>query len=269
MVSVNQTDESIRIIVKAERQVAYLSPDHLVPWGTRRDNSRNKRFNEKLYKLYPQFQEKPIKILDMGCSGGGFVKDCIDDGCLAVGLEGSDFSKKYRRAEWGTIPDFLFTCDITGDFEILLKTNQGEEIIQFEAITTWEVIEHIAEKDLAKVSSNVKKHLTTGGLWILSVSPNEEVIDGIRLHQTVHDKPWWIAKFKELGFEHLEEYVNYFNTQFIRGPKYGAPDTFHLILSVDKSKVPSIPKQSISHTIYDWWLGSRPQKIVRRLLIGE
>lgn len=41
-----------RIKVQATREVAYESPDHLVPWGTRRDNSRHRRFNQKLYELF-------------------------------------------------------------------------------------------------------------------------------------------------------------------------------------------------------------------------
>jgi len=30
-----------RVTVIAEREVAYLSPDHIMPWGTRRDNNKN------------------------------------------------------------------------------------------------------------------------------------------------------------------------------------------------------------------------------------
>src|ERR1051325_9658844 len=136
----NQTSQSeqaplFKVILKAEREVAYASPDHILPWGTRRDNSRNPRFNDKLYKLFPRYQET-LKVLDMGCSGGGFVKSCFDEGCLAVGLEGSDFSKKWRRAEWRTIPELLCTCDITADFGLLLDFNQKVQRLVFDAITS-------------------------------------------------------------------------------------------------------------------------------------
>jgi hypothetical protein len=256
------------IIIKREKEVAYDSPDYLMPWGTRRDNSRNRRFNEKLYKLFPQDNEF-LKILDLGCSGGGFVRDCLNDGCLAVGLEGSDFSKKTRRAEWATIPDFLFTCDITEKFELFKEDKKGVEPILFNVITTWEVIEHISEQNLSKVAENVKQHLHKNGLWIMSVSPNEEIIGGVRLHQTVHLKPWWISKFQSLGFEHVEAYAQYFNTQYIRGPKYGGPGSFHLFLTKDPAFAPPIPKQNIAEILYDQWLGSRLQVILRRLLIGN
>jgi len=257
---------AFKIRVEAERRIAFTSPDHLMPWGTRRDNSRNRRFNQKLYTLY---SNRHLHILDLGCSGGGFVKDCLDDGCLAIGLEGSDYSQKYRRAAWAIIPDFLFTCDVTGDFDICLEQGNIRERLLFDVVTSWELIEHIAERDLARVAANVKKHLALDGLWIMSVSPNKEVVNGVRLHQTVQPRLWWIKKFKQLGFEHLEAYVHYFNTQFIRGPKYGAPRSFHLVLNPDPSKAPPIPKQTLTERIYDRWLASRPQRLVQRLLIGD
>src|SRR5262249_52883832 len=149
------------------RPVAYDSPDHRFPTGTRRDNSRNRRFNVKLYQLLGRHMPRvgprgawvywpniDLKVLDIGCAGGGFVKDCLDDGYLAVGLEGSDYSKKRNRAEWATIPDYLFTCDVTKDFDVVLRDGGGERRILFDAVTAWEVMEHIAERDLPKVAEN-------------------------------------------------------------------------------------------------------------------
>ena len=250
----------VKIVVKTEREVAYESPDHLTPWGTKQDSSRNHRFNDKLYKLYPRQQQ--LKVLDMGCSGGGFVKDCIDDGCFAIGLEGSDYSKRHRRAEWRAIPECLFTCDVTGEFEVLTGTSEMLQPLRFDVVTCWEMIEHIAEPDISKVAANVKKHLVPGGIWIMSVSPNEEIIHGVRLHQTVNPKSWWIGKFAELGFEHSEPHVHYFNTQFVRGPKYSGPGSFHLILTLDKSGLPAIPHESLLRRLHDIWIGSLPQKVL-------
>lgn len=264
-----QISTDSKVTVTAEREVAYDSPDHLMPWGTRADNSRNPRFNEKLYYLHPK-RENYMTLLDLGCSGGGFVKECLDDGCLAVGLEGSDFSKKYRRAEWATIPDFLFTCDITRDFEVMLQTDGKKERIAFDIITAWEVMEHIKTEDISRVAENIKKHMKPSSLWIMSVSPNEETLNGVTLHQTVQPKEWWIEKFKTLGLSHIERYNDYFNTQYIRGPKYRAPGSFHLILSLDPEKAPRIPSQAFGwkSRLFDMWLGSRYQKIVRRWVTG-
>ena len=259
-----------KIILKAERGVASDSPDHLMPWGTRADNSRNPRFNQKLYHLYPG-REHMMAVLDLGCSGGGFVKSCLDDGCLAVGLEGSDFSKKRRRAEWATIPDFLFTCDITKNFEIFIEGGEDAERVQFDVVTAWEVMEHIKTADLPKLIENIKKHLKPSGLWIMSISPNEEVVNGVTLHQTVQPKAWWIDMFAKSGLTHLEEYDGYFNTQYVRGPKYNGPGSFHLILSPDPNKAPTIPLRGLSWSsyLYDRWLGSKYQKLLKKWVVGE
>jgi SAM-dependent methyltransferase len=250
----------IKIVVKTEREIAYESPDHLMPWGTKQDNSRNPRFNDKLYKLYPKQQQ--LKVLDMGCSGGGFVKDCIDAGCFAIGLEGSDYSKRHRRAEWRAIPEYLFTCDVTGDFEISVEASGVAQRTAFDVVTCWEMIEHIAEPDIARVAENVKKHLAPTGLWIMSVSPRSDMHDGVELHQTIQPKAWWIAKFQQLGLVHLPAFDRYFNTQYIRGPKYGTLDSFHLILSQDPSKAPPIPKEILLRRLNDRWIGSLLQKVL-------
>jgi SAM-dependent methyltransferase len=251
---------AFKIIVKTEREVAYESPDHLVPWGTRRDNSVNQRFNDKLYKLFPM--GRFLKVLDLGCSGGGFVRNCFDDGHLAIGLEGSDFSKRLGRAEWRTIPEYLFTGDVTRDIEIFTESKGQLEPLLFDVVTSWEMMEHIATPDIPRVAANVKKHLAPGGLWIMSVSPREDIVNGVNLHQTVQPQPWWVAKFAQLGLENLPEYVNYFNTQWVRGPKYGYSNSFHLVLAQGRANLPPVPREGLLRWIYDRWLNSMPQKFI-------
>jgi 2-polyprenyl-3-methyl-5-hydroxy-6-metoxy-1,4-benzoquinol methylase len=255
----------MQVIVNAERNVACDSPDHLMPWGTRHDNFANQRFNYKLWALYPV--SSVVKVLDLGCSGGGFVKSCIEDGHFAVGLEGSDFSKKYRRAAWATNPDSLFTCDVTRPFQVV-QPNADGRLMEFDVVTAWEFIEHISEDDLTAVAANVHAHLAPGGLWILSVANYEHVVGGVRLHQTVRPKSWWQQKFESLGFKHLERFVKYFSPQFVRG-RVDNEITFHLVLTNDPSKLPAIPNQSIALSLFDIWHGSIPQRYMRKVIVGD
>jgi tetratricopeptide (TPR) repeat protein len=205
-----------KFILQTDKPVAVDSPDYLVPHGTKLDNSKNQLFNQKLYAL---FEGKPLYVLDLGCSGGGFIKNCIDDGHIGIGLEGSDYSKKLGRAEWKTIPNNLFTCDITAEFSLKAvdDISLAESEVKFNAITAWEFIEHIKTEDLPKVCNNVSRHLQKGGIWIMSVSPNEEVIDGMRLHQTVENQDW------------------------VRGHLQGAPGSFHFVLTYGDDEPPAIP----------------------------
>ena len=253
-----------KIILECEREVAVESPDHLMPWGTRRDSSRNHRFNEKLYKIYGK--EFP-SVLDLGCSGGGFVRDCHDDGCLAVGLEGSDFSKKHRRAEWASIPDNLFTCDITRRFQLYIEGERRKRPIKFDVITSWEVMEHIAEENMPALFDNAARHLAKGGMWIMSIANSSDVVSGVELHQTIRSKAWWVGRLTGHGFIHAPEMEGYFCSQYVRG-KFDNDTTFHVIVTNDRARLPPIPSQSIFTVASDYWVGSRPQQLLRRFTYG-
>lgn len=253
----------MRIKIITDHPVAYTSPDYIMPWGTKKDNSVNLRFNTKLYNLYPG---KFLRILDLGCSGGGAIHSFINNGHLGIGLEGSDYSKKMQRAAWPIISRFLHTCDITKPFEII--DEEISEKIIFDVVTAWEVMEHIAENDIGLLADNVKKHLAPDGLWIMSVSHDEEIVGGVRLHQSVFPKNWWVDKFEKLGFKHHENLVSYFNNQFVRGRKYGAPNSSHLVLSLKSGSAPPVSSGSKTAWLYDRWVGSKPQQILKRIVLG-
>ncbi|MFH0876802.1 MAG: methyltransferase domain-containing protein [Candidatus Omnitrophota bacterium] len=269
-----------KIILKCERDVAFDSPDHLVPEGTKSDNSKNPRFNKRLYALYAP--NMPA-VLDLGCSGGGFVKDCIDDGCLAVGLEGSDFSKRSGRVEWATIPDNLFTCDISRDFQLYIGNNGKMDPLKFDVVTMWEVIEHIAERDLPTLCKNIQKHLKPGGLWIASVGWGSIVLGGLEHHQTVKERDWWENMFMKNGFTNMPNLMRHFNTQWVRGAKLPLRYGFNIVLTNDPTKAPRPVRGSVVDTIMDYsvglpggvgqilnvyWEGS-PCQMVKRKLFGR
>jgi len=235
--------------IVTNKPVAIDSPDHLLPWGTARDNSVNLAFNKKLIRLIPVSQ---LRVLDLGCAGGGFVKSILAQGGFAIGVEGSDYSRVRKRAEWATIPDHLFTADITEPFWLLEEGAQNQERpLQFNVITGWEIIEHVREEQLACVCENIMRHLSTGGLVIMSVSPLEDVIKGVRLHQTVKQKEWWIAKFEELGLIHHESLCGYFGIDWIRGG-FNAPGSEHLVMTkAAEKKVIDDKIRSLKLTIWE------------------
>lgn len=231
-----------------EHPVAVYSQDHIVPGGTMHDNSRNSRFNKKLYRLLLHIS--PIRICDLGCAGGGFVKDCLDDGHVAIGIEGSDYSTKWdgpggtreerelrkpgRRAEWATIPDNLFTADITKPFEVTVGDPADRMSFRpavFDVFTAWEVMEHLHESDLPVLCDNVRHHLAPGGIWVMSVS--EQPGD---YHVCVNDRRWWLQLFDRNGFRNRDDLVEQFDVNdWVRGPNHKAPMSFHLILSAKES----------------------------------
>src|SRR3954466_16367742 len=143
--------------LETKHPVAFESPDHLAPRGTMNDNSTNKKFVTFMAERIDR--ELPGVIhgsLDLGCSGGQLVRDFRDMGWIAVGLEGSDYSLKHKRANWPELAGKnLFTCDITKPFELL----NHEAPLKFDLITAWEVIEHIGTADLDQLFRNITTRL--------------------------------------------------------------------------------------------------------------
>src|SRR5262245_39012605 len=122
-----------RIVVCTDHPIASDSLDHTEPRGTAQDNSRNRRFNWKLYELFGEL-DRPMGGLGLGWAGGGFVRDCLYDGRLGVGVEGSDYSARFGRAEWPVLGGRnLFTADITRPFEVRAgETPAAEGRLAFE-----------------------------------------------------------------------------------------------------------------------------------------
>jgi len=179
------------IKLETKNPIAFESPDHLIPWGTSRDNSTNKKFVTHMAKLIGRNQPgKVLGALDLGCSGGQLVADYRELGWAAVGLEGSDFSLKHRRANWPALAGKnLFTCDVTKPFTVWLKGSQG----QFQLITMWEVLEHIPTSDLPQLFTNITKHLAPGGYFIATTTSRPDIHDGVDLHQTKWTNAEWKA----------------------------------------------------------------------------
>ena len=248
-----------KIEVITNNPIALDSNDHLKPWGTKRDNSKNFRFNSKLEKLY----KRSINVLDLGCSGGGFIREMIESGNFGVGIEGSNYSKLFNRGEWGVIKDNLFTADITKEFSILYES----KAVEFDVVTMWEVIEHIKEEDLKMLLNNVSSHLKQNGLFIISVSNFGDSPEGVELHETIKPRDWWINKIESLGFKEEKKLYNFFNHQYIRG-KEQTEKNFNLIFSKEGFNL-NIPKVSLINKILDAWFGSKLQQTIKYLINGR
>lgn len=168
--------------------IAFDSPDHIMPHGTKNDNHNNiELFNE----IEEHFKRK-INFIDLGCSGGAFVKQFVDNGHTAIGLEGSDYSIIHNRAEWPELyRKNLFTCDIARKYQIYLYDSKEIYEAKFDIISCWEVIEHINPNMLEIFFNNIYNHLSDDGLFIGSISKKQEIINEVVLHQSIFDEDTW------------------------------------------------------------------------------
>lgn len=219
--------------VETTNPIAKNSDDHIWPRGTVFNNSTNRNFNLKLYNLFGNTGD--LRVLDLGCSGGGFVKTLLEDGYKAIGIEGSDISRRLRSGEWDTCPLHLFTSDIASKFQI--RERDGKAML-FHCITAWEVLEHIPTEKLPQLIDNIARHLTMDGIFVASVdtAPDANPIVGATYHLTLQPKAWWLAQFARHGFSEFAGHP--FETRdFVRGHGMGLTDWdpadgegFHLIL---------------------------------------
>jgi len=219
--------------VETDHALAVKSADHNWPRGTVLDNSSNRNFNLKLYALFNYRSD--LRVLDLGCAGGGFVKSILEDGFTAVGLEGSDWSRKLRSGEWDTCPHHLLTCDITSRFQVRMCSG---EALRFHCITAWEVLEHIPSERLPALIENVRRHLTADGIFVASVdtAADSNPITGAVYHVTLQPKRWWLKQFERAGLIEFDRHL-FVTRDYVRGHGMGLNDWdpadgegFHLVL---------------------------------------
>lgn len=200
----------MRIIT--DKPIALDSLDHIQPNGTKNDNSTNPFFNKRLYELIPA---QHVRLLDIGCAGGGLVKSILDDGGFAVGIDGSDYSRVNQRAEWATIPDYLFTADVTEPFELAYDDKWVGALsfskALFNVVTGWEFFEHIEESKIEAVCMNICSHMMLDSFFIGSINRNAELH-----HRTVKPREWWIEKFTQCGLAYADDIVKHFGNSLVR-----------------------------------------------------
>jgi SAM-dependent methyltransferase len=256
-----------KVSLETNYPVAWDSPDHLMPWGTIHDSSRNIRFNHKLYRLFSALS-RPLRVMDLGCSGGGFIRDCNNDGCVAVGLEGSNHSQHWSRAEWATLGGkLLYTCDIGKPFKVLFEADNQSKPALFDAVTSWEVLEHIRTEELTTVFKNVIQHLAPGGIVVFCISVEGDAPQGVELHQTIMPEAWWLTQLQSAGFRVRGDLNRYFNTQFVRGPRQYAPFSFTVVLDIESAPGPkACAGGGVKEMIMDAWHCSSAQRVLKRLV---
>jgi 2-polyprenyl-3-methyl-5-hydroxy-6-metoxy-1,4-benzoquinol methylase len=185
------------IKVVTDHPIAYESLDHTEPLGTKQDNTHHKLFVRRTMEIF----EGPVSHIDLGCAGGGLVFDFLEYGNFSVGIDGSDYSLKIKRAEWATIPDNLFTADITKPFHV----TEDDEVVKFDVITAWEVMEHIHEHDLPPLFENIKNLMADeASIFVCSIADWEDDIH----HVTCRPYEWWKKTFEDNGFTVETDYYD-------------------------------------------------------------
>ncbi len=176
------------------------------------DGAKNEEFNRKVFTLIGPNGS----ILDIGCGCGEAVVDFIDNGHLAVGVDGYKLWQKYKCGGWGKYPKNFFQTDVGHFFyvkhykEDWLSTIDNHVV--FDLIMSWECFEHVKTDDIDKLMVNIDRHSKLGTYFIGSVSIVEEGY----VHRTLHKRGWWLKKFHTIGFEEVKGLDEYFGNDLVR-----------------------------------------------------
>jgi|GEM_PF-1116458 len=138
----------------------------------------------------------PSSVLDVGCAKGFLVKALVELGVDAYGVDPSEYA-------FNEVP-----ADIKGRTVIGAAQQLHDEDNSFDLVTCFDVLEHIPEKDVPQVLSEM---LRVSKQWlIIRVATKELPNDVDANHATIREKDWWIEKIKEAGgiVEPTENYVN-------------------------------------------------------------
>ncbi|MES2832655.1 MAG: methyltransferase domain-containing protein [Pseudomonadota bacterium] len=199
------------IKIATDHPIALTSNDHLEPDSTTEGLVRPTQFvRHCIDVLGPD-----IRCLELGAGAAGLLFEYIQNGLVAIGIDGSDYCKKNRIGYWPLIPGNLFTCDLTHPFRFHREADS--ETMKFNLITAWEVFEHIAEADLSQTLANVATHLEPEGYFIGSISMIEYLDkNGRPYHVTLKPRTWWKEKFEKEGLYIVDDHP--FNARlFCRG----------------------------------------------------
>ncbi len=164
-----------------------------------------------------QYKFPPAKVLDVGCSFGGFVKTLLENGYDAQGIDISDFAIK--EAKKNVILKNRVYCR---DLLDLSSKNK------YDVITLIEVLEHLSQPDL--VFQKISEILNPGGLLLIQTANFDGLqakLQGRRYHYFLPGHLFYYSKSNLISF-----LKNYGFTKFV---SYHGVD-FGLIPKLKKAK---------------------------------
>jgi len=166
---------------------------------------------ELILKIARQF--KPKSLLDVGCGGGKYgvlFRDYLDSHWVGnafhdpktwkMRMVGLDIFPEYITPVHKYVYNDIKICDA-----IIYFTNQPKE--KFDLIFMGDVIEHMTKDVGIQLLRNARRHLTSGGMILISTPNFETRINDERLacfgnKHEVHRCRWEAKDFQSLGYKY-------------------------------------------------------------------
>jgi 2-polyprenyl-3-methyl-5-hydroxy-6-metoxy-1,4-benzoquinol methylase len=161
--------------------------------------------SKKHMMKYMKFVRKTayLKMLDVGCGQGYYVRDAIEEGIDAYGIDISTHAFENALAE---VKDRI-------TFGSIIEIPFGDE--EFDVMTAFDVIEHIQPKDTLNMVKEIRRVLKPGGIIIIT-TPNSNfggwVFD--LTHINVRPPRFWKLVFEQHNLQvkmfYLPSFLKYY-----------------------------------------------------------
>jgi SAM-dependent methyltransferase len=176
--------------------------------------------SKKHMMKYVKFLRKgsSVKMLDVGCGQGFYVKQAIDQGIDAYGIDISRHALENALAE---VKDRITFGSIT---EIPFADEE------FDVVTAFDVIEHINPKDTLNMIWEIRRVLKPDGIIIIT-TPNSNFGSWVfdLTHINVRPPRYWKLMFEEHKFKLKMFYVPSFLKYYMKS-HIPMPDSIEFIV---------------------------------------
>lgn len=120
-------------------------------------------FAAKISKIKTALPAGDVRLLDVGCGKGFFVKTCLDAGLQADGIDLSDTAIDYATKELGIRARCGRIEDLAGSMQL------------YDAVTFWATIEHL--RDPLRTLSTIRRVLKPAGFLFLDTGIGDDWLD--------------------------------------------------------------------------------------------
>jgi ubiquinone/menaquinone biosynthesis C-methylase UbiE len=182
--------------------------------------SERTRKSKKHMMKYMKFLRKgsSLKLLDVGCGEGYYVRDAIEEGIDAYGIDISSHALENAldrvkdRISFGSITEIPFADD------------------EFDLMTAFDVIEHIHPKDTLNAIAEIRRVLKPRGIVIMT-TPSSNFGDWVSdlTHINVRPPKFWKLILEEHDFEVQLFYVPSFLKYYMKN-HIPLPDSIEFVV---------------------------------------
>jgi SAM-dependent methyltransferase len=168
------------------------------------ENMTNKS-KKHMMKYIKFLRKRSLKMLDVGCGQGYYVRDAIEEGIDAYGIDISTDAFEHALAE---VKDRITFGSIT-------KIPFGDE--EFDVMTAFDVIEHIHPKDTLRMVEEIQRVLKPDGIIIIT-TPSSNFGNWVfdLTHINVRPPRFWKLIFEEHNLQLKMFYVPSFLKYYMK-----------------------------------------------------